>query len=275
MAEKLNAANAKPKNNVVKLPTRKAKGASGAKRTIPKDGDVLKPRPDVAAGHNQGPKSDPKKDEAAIRQAQQDKLRGLTQKHIEIDARITVISASLSEERGRRSEIRTAIHNIGIPMEIFEESYRALKLKTKRRDLEAYERIRDVVREAFNQPRGPQDDLFAKIPKAAQPAVFWEAEGYTHGISNQPYDMSEVPPEHHQDYLRGFQQSTARNAAGLKALESDMAPISNGVGAKIVADLKADAEAKDDAWEDDEIAPGDAEWEAAAPAVPPEPEAFD
>lgn len=307
MAAKIGKPSAKAGDNVVKLPTRKAKGAGGAQRKPAAEGSVLKPRTDTVApkspppmGDNKGPKPDPKAEERAIIQAQQDKLRGLTAKHVEIDARKKIIQASMDEENSKLKEVRAAIQNIGIPLAIFDESYEAIKLKTKRRDLEAYERVRKVVREAFGQPTEEQPDLLDNIPVAAQPAVHWEAEGYRDGISGEAYDLREIPPEHHQDYLRGFNQSQARNAEGLNALQAeapapsaaplipaegeegeedddDAAPTEAEVdsalaqvGTEAEAAVDAGDQARDDAIRDGERPPGttDEEWEAAAAAKP-------
>lgn len=205
---------------VHQLQPRKAKGAGGQKRkgpsinrSKPRAGES-KPAARVAAQPS----------EADIRRDQQDRLVALHTKHRTVENREAVASEALSEIRGDKKLIRAAIQNAGFPLALYDEANKKLKLKTKKTDLEQQERLRGLIFEAFGLPVGPQPELALEgVPEAARPALHWEGVGYTACISGEFADGERdgVPPENLQDYMKGFSQGTARNAAGIKKLAAD------------------------------------------------------
>lgn len=221
MAAKLEA---QTSATVHQLKPRKAKGAGGQKRKGASTGR-LKPREGEskpAAVRKAGQPSD-----ADIRSGLQDRLIALHTQHRTAENREAVASEALSEIRGDKKLIRAAIQNAGFPLELYDEANKKLKLKTKRTDLEERERIRGLIHEAFGLPVGPQPELALEgIPEAARPALHWESFGYQQGIDGLFADPARdnVPPENLQDYMRGFESVTRRNAAGMKSLSADPAP---------------------------------------------------
>lgn len=214
---------------VVRLPPRKAKGAksSGGRkppnRLKPKPGEAAPqaaraPKPAPAA-----PTPRPQPTDAEIRRNQQDRLIALHGKHRAIDNRIAVAQAAVDELRGEKKEVRASIQGAGFPLQVYDEAYRELKLKTKRRDLDEKERLRGLIREALGLPCGPQPELALEgVPDAARPALHWHGVGYQAALDGLFSDPARdgVPPEHLQDYQQGFSEVMARNAQGLKDLDA-------------------------------------------------------
>lgn len=218
MAAKLQSDNA---TNVHVLAPRKAKGAGGQKRKGPST-NRTKPRPGESRPATTKKAGQPT--DAEIRANQQDRLIALHTQHRTIENREAVAGEAMSEIRGQKKLIRAAIQNAGFPLELYDEADKKLKLKTKRTDLEARERIRGLIHEAFGLPVGPQPELALEgVPEAARPALHWETIGYQQGIDGLFADPERdgVPPENLQDYMRGFESVTRRNAAGIKALKAD------------------------------------------------------
>lgn len=203
---------------VHQLKPRKAKGAGGQKRKGPSTGR-LKPRPGESKPAIPAQPSD-----ADIRREKQDRLIALHLQHRTLENREAVAGEAISEIRGDRKLVRTAIQNAGFPLEIYDDANKKLKLKTKKIDLEQQEKIRALIFEAFGLPVGPQPELALKdVPEAAKPGLHWESAGYFASISGEFADPERdgVPPENLQDYMRGFHSGTARNASGIKALKAE------------------------------------------------------
>lgn len=199
-----------------KLPTRAAKGAGKSKPR--KSAAQSKPRIPVGkAGLRAKPRD--ASDERKLREALQLQLIGLRSKHTRIDVEMDVLREKLKEKNEERKIIRAAIETAGMPLKLFDEAYD--DGKTSRVDLDRKERLRAIVREAFGEPAGPQQDFIAddKTPEAVKPGVYWESEGYRCGIAGlDPDKLPKPPPEHIQDFQRGINAATSRNAEGLKAL---------------------------------------------------------
>lgn len=259
MAEKLGD----DANKVVQLPARAARGAGKSKPTKP--GTQLKPdESEREAKGGNGPPTD-----AEIRANLQDRLIALTAKHRAVDNKIDVIKAELDEVNGEKKEIRTAIENSGFRLDLFDEGYSVLRQRTKRIDLEAKEKMRDLMWEAWGLPRnGAQPDLLKGVPKAAKPAVYWEAQGYQAGITGDgcgPEDLKtwNVPPGNETDFTRGWHMAMERNSKGLKRLEEDAA-IEPPTALEAAADEREEAqeaEAGEPAAVDEALASGEEEDE--------------
>jgi hypothetical protein len=229
MAETLKASDGK----VVSIKTAKARGAGGAKGAR-KTAVKLKPTPIAKPDR---PSADTPS-ELRARQAVVDRVAALTQQHRAMDHKIEAVDLTRSELNGQKKLIRTAIKNSGIRLEVFDERYEKLKLKTQRTDLAAIERERAICSEAMGLPAGEQEEMkFESLPEAARGAVYWEAEGYKACINNEPCDpvAAGVPPENTADYSRGFAQGTARNGEGLKQLKAEPAKPKPDKNAKAVA----------------------------------------
>lgn len=241
MAEKLG-----DDDKVVKLPTRAAKGAgkSRPKAAAPK---TKPPIPKGRSGLRGKAKS--ADDEKKLRAALQLQLIGLRSKHTAIDVKIAAKREEIRALNEDRKVIRAAIETAGMPLALFDEAYE--DGKTSRVDLARKEASRYIVREAYGLPVGTQGELFAgeeKTPEAAKPGVYWEAEGYRAGISGlDPEHMPKPPPEHVQDFQRGLNMATARNAEGLKELKKTEArqrtPIHRAGQESATADEAADLNA--------------------------------
>jgi hypothetical protein len=206
VAEKLTTA------TVHKLPTAKARNAKSS-------GGKAKPSRMKAPAH--APKATPTEPKAADhRQHKIDVLIALTAKHSATDNRIAVHKSASDELSLERKEVRTAILNAGFPLEIFDERYKKLQLKTARTNLEEQEKIRDLISEAFGLPLGSQPSLLDKLPEAARAAEHWSNVGFREGVMGNGADpvKAGVPPENTQDYLKGHGDSSAVNARGLKTL---------------------------------------------------------
>lgn len=205
-------------NKVVTLPTRAARGA-GKSRPRKPPAQTKPPIPKGKGGLRARPKG--AGDERALRDALQLQLIGLRAKHTAVDIKIAVKREEIRSLNEDRKVIRGAIETAGMPLALFDEAYE--DGKTSRVDLARKEASRSLVREAYGLPTGTQGELFTgedKTPEAAKPAVYWEAEGYRAGISGlDPDKMPKPPPEHLQDFQRGLNQATSRNAEGLKELK--------------------------------------------------------
>ena len=214
-------------NNVVKLgATRKAKGAKSS------GGAPRKPRL-VTPAHEEKPKiREPKPvavtgssapSDAEQRAHQQDKLVALHTKHRAVDNRMDVVKAALQEINLEKKQIRAAIENAGFPLKLYDEAYDELKLKTKRVDLEAKEKIRGLIREALGLPAGPQASLLDKLPDAGKAAVHWANIGFRDCINGEAADPVKAgcPPENTQDYLTGHGDASAVHARGIKQLAEE------------------------------------------------------
>lgn len=136
----------------------------------------------------------------------------------------------MDEIREERGLIRNAIHTIGYPLDEFDRSYKDLKLKTSRIDLEAREAYRDEIRDVHGHPRLKQMefDLEHPRPEAANVAVRWNVVGYQDGLQGMACDpkAAGVPPEAIQDYNQGWGQGQTVVAMGLKSLEAEPPQVS-------------------------------------------------
>lgn len=235
-------------DKVVKLPTRAAKGASGSKPRKP--AAQAKARIPTARGDAGKPKHRSASSEAKLREALQLQLIGYRSKHTKVDLELDAIREKLKEKGEEKKIIRAAIETAGMPLALFDESYK--DGKTSRVDLEKKERLRQIIREAYGLSSGPQQSFMDKLPEAVQPSVYWEAEGYRVGIGMlDPEAWPKPPPEHRNDFERGLNSASSRNAAGIKKLETVEADDQTPVGAQ--ADDATDRD--DDEDEGDPDAP--------------------
>jgi len=189
------------------------RAVEGGKGRKPKAAPKRPPRPKPA------PVAQPSA--AELRRHKQDVLVSLTGKHRAIDTKIDSAMSVVDELKGQRKEVRTAIINTGFRLDLFDEGYRELKLRTSKVDLEAKEEQRGVIREALGLPCG-QPRLFDT--PAERSAADWETEGYRAGLNGEVAETKDVPAAFQQDFMRGFGQVTERNAAGLKQLEDGAKP---------------------------------------------------
>lgn len=220
MAERVGRAKgaAKGDGKVITLPTRKARGAAGAKRSS-KPVNRLKPQ----AGEAKAPLTQEQID-AQARKGQVERIAALTNQHRQMDNKIEGVKLSLNELNGEKKLIRTAIQNAGVRLEVFDERYEKLKLKTKRTDLQAIERERDLCNEAMGLSAGQQSVIdFDKLPEAAKPAVHWRYIGYQAGITGESCDPAGAgcPPEATQEFNTGWGEGQTVIAAGMKTLAAD------------------------------------------------------
>jgi hypothetical protein len=201
------------------LPVRKARGAKSSGGRKP--AAVSKPKPGEsrpAAAKKTQPT------DAEIRQGQQDRLIALHTRHRAVDNRLEVAKAAMSDIALEKKEVRAAIQNAGFPLATYDEAYSELRLKTKKTDLIAKEKIRGLIREALGLPAGPQAELdLAGVPEAARPALHWRGVGYQQALLGEFADPQRdgVPPEAVQEYMAGFGDVTKINARGLKSLKEE------------------------------------------------------
>lgn len=211
-------------NKVVQIGTRKARGAGGAKRSN-KPVNRLKP----AAHEDKPPKPAPAPaagdDQSAIdaraRKSSVERLAALTNQHRVMDNKIDAVKLTVDELVGEKKLIRTAIKNI-VRLDVFDERYEKLKLKTKRTDLNEIERERAICSEAMGLPMGEQEEMrFAALPEAAKPGVYWRSEGYKAGIAGEACDpvAAGCPPESIQEFNAGWGDGQAVVVSGMKQLE--------------------------------------------------------
>jgi hypothetical protein len=161
-----------------------------------------------------------------VRQNTQNRLIALHGRHREVEAKMTAAAEVMSSLREQKMQIRASIQNTCVPLAIYDEMHGKVTKKTKRADNELYERQRALAFDAFGLPCGPAPELdFEKVPEAARPALHWETLGYQQAIDGQFADPKRdgVPPENLQDYMRGAESGTKRNAAGIKALKEEPA----------------------------------------------------
>jgi hypothetical protein len=174
--------------------------------------------------------------DAEIRQGQQDRLIALHTRHRAVDNRLEVAKAAMSDIALEKKEVRAAIQNAGFPLATYDEAYSELRLKTKKTDLIAKEKIRGLIREALGLPAGPQAELdLAGVPEAARPALHWRGVGYQQALLGEFADPQRdgVPPEAVQEYMAGFGDVTKINARGLKSLKDEAPgtmPTAAGIG---------------------------------------------
>lgn len=216
MAETLKA-----DSKVVQLKTAKARGAGGAKGAR-KGATKLKPAPHVVPK----PPADEGDAERRARAAQVERIAALTQQHRAMDHKIEGVRATIDELNGQRKLIRTAIKNSSIRLDVFDERYEKLKLKTKRTDLNAIERERAICSEAMGLPVGEQESLdFDTLPEGAKGGVYWRAEGYRAGVAGEAHDpvAAGVPPESIKDYGDGWNDGQAVVGRGFKTLDKEPA----------------------------------------------------
>lgn len=216
MAETLKA-----DSKVVQLKTGKARGAGGAKGAR-KGATKLKPAPHVVPK----PPVDDSDAERRARAAQVERIAALTQQHRAMDHKIEGVRATIDELNGQRKLIRTAIKNSAIRLDVFDERYEKLKLKTKRTDLNAIERERAICSEAMGLPVGEQESLdFETLPEGAKGGVYWRAEGYRAGVAGEAHDpvAAGVPPEAVKDYGDGWNDGQAVVGRGFKTLDKEPA----------------------------------------------------
>lgn len=222
MATKLTPAKGK------KATPKKAKGAGGAKGGTPSRAAALKPPPHAPTpqrpapappGDNRPPTED------QVRAHRKERLAALTQQHRQQDNKIEIKRAEMDELVSVRSTIRNAIHNLGYPLDEFDRSYKDLKLKTKKVDLEKREVYRDEIREVHGHPTLKQLelDLAQPRPEAANVAMYWRGIGYQDGIQGFACDPVKAgcPPEATQDYMAGHGDGQTIIGAGMKRLRDD------------------------------------------------------
>lgn len=215
---------AKSAPNVVKLPTRAAKGAASSK---PK-ADAPKLKSGVPSSSRPAPKT-----EANLREALQLQIVGFTAQHRAVDAELAAFEEEIKAIRQRKKQIRTAIHTAGMPLALFDESYE--DAGTSRVDLDRKEKLRAIVREAHGLMVATQGELLNKVAEPAKPEVYWEAQGYQDGIGGKFAEApKDCPPENVQNYLKGHGNAMKRNAEGItaakKAMEAQAAGNPNPVG---------------------------------------------
>lgn len=196
-------------SNVTKLPTRAARGAGKSKPTKP----TVKLPDAVPAGRPQ------LKSEDRLRESLQLQIVGYTAQHRAVDAEIAVLQEEVKGLNARKKQIRTAIKTAGMPLELFDESYK--DAGTSRVDLDLKEKLRSIVREAHGLMIRAQADLLKDLPEGARGAVYWESQGYQDGIGGKfaSEGSADCPPEHRNDYLRGHGNAMKANAEGIKAVE--------------------------------------------------------
>jgi hypothetical protein len=162
--------------------------------------------------------------DAQARRAHVERVAALTNQHRQLDNKMDAVRQTLDELNGDRKLIRTAIGSSGIPLEVFDERYEKMKLKTKRTDLEAIERARAICSEAMGLIVTEQAQLdFAKLPEGAKVGVHWRAVGYQAGVAGEKCDPAGAgcPPEATQEYTQGWGEGQTVIAAGLKLVKAD------------------------------------------------------
>ncbi len=207
-------------SKVVHLKPRKAKGAGGQKRKGPST-TRLKPTASAPAAPRK-PKGHPS--DAEVRANMQDRVVALHHKLRAVENREAVANDALGDIRTEKKQARAAIGNI-VPLELYDEAAKKLKLKTNKVDLQERERLRALIHEAFGLPAGPVAELdFAKVPEAAKPALYWEDVGYRVMIDGTQFadpQRDGVPPENVQDYMRGCEKATRKIGEGMKRIAAD------------------------------------------------------
>lgn len=209
-----------PPNNVTKLPTRAAKGAGKSKPSAPAP-KLKSPIP---------PGRPALKSEEKLRESLKLQIIGYTAQHRNVDEMLAVLAEEVKTLNGQKKQIRTAIRTAGMPLELFDESYK--DQGTSRVDLDRKEKLRAIVREAHGLMVQAQGDLLDKVPEGERGAVYWEAQGYQDAIAGKFSDegLKDCPPDHHQAYLKGHHNGTAANAAGIKAVQATAAATEGKVG---------------------------------------------
>lgn len=211
---------------VVKMPTRAAKGAGKSKPRKP----AAEAKARIPAAKGEKPRLTSASQEAKLREALQLQLIGLRSKHTKVDLEIEAIREKLKEKGEEKKIIRSAIETAGMPLALFDEAYS--DAKTSRVDLEKKERLRSIVREAYGLAAGPQQNFLDRLPEAVKPSVYWEAEGYRCGIGIlDPNEWPKPPGEHRNDFERGLNSASSRNAAGIKQLKRSETELRTPVGA--------------------------------------------
>lgn len=256
MAEK-GGRGARAGGKVVQLKPGTAKGAKAPTRAPSR----LKADPSQGAALTQD------QIDAQARKAQVERVAALTHQHRQMDNKIDAVKLTLDELNGEKKLVRTAIGNSGIRLEVFDERYEKLKLKTKRTDLQAIERERAICSEAMGLIVGEQAEMdFAKLPEGVKPAVHWRAVGYQAGVTGEACNPTEAgcPPEATQDYSKGWGEGQTVVAAGIKLVKSDQTK------AKDKAKPANDAKAKDTAQTDIEDAAKTGAAAGTAPSAQPD-----
>ena len=207
----------KDASNVVKLSARKAKGSRSTGGRKP--ASRMKPQP----GASSSPPRTPSDED--VRRASQDRLVALRGLLIPVEQKMGAAQDVVAGLREQKLQIRTSIQTI-VPLSVYDEADKKLKLKTKRSDQEAYEKARALAFEAFGLAVGPQAELeLAKVPEAARPGLHWRAVGYQAAIDGlfSDYKRDAVPEDGDsiQNYQAGFADGTAANARGIKLLKTD------------------------------------------------------
>lgn len=210
--------------DVTQFPARKARGAGGAKG-VHSEGRLKTPE-HRASG------ADPTI--AEQRRHLQDKLVDFTAKHRALDNQMDTAMSAVDGVRGKVKELRSAIRRAGFPMELFDIGYAKVKLKTKKSDLEAQERMRGLMWEAWSIPYGDQPDLFQGLPDAARAARYWFLEGQQAGMLGEPCAAPEgMPGENMSDFTKGWGEGQSSIARGMKMNAQDAAkaklPVGEGV----------------------------------------------
>jgi hypothetical protein len=219
------------------------------------------------------PKALSQPDEATLRRHKQDMLVSLTSKHRAIDTKIDSAMAVVDELKGQKKEVRTAIGNVGFRLDLFDEAYGELRMRTSRIDLEAKEVQRDMLREALGLPTGPAD-MFKGLPTAARDAREWEIAGYRAALNDEAPDTeaAKVPGPFINDFMRGYNQVTERNAAGLKQLvaEAKKPPPSLPEGESVERPDWSQWDVDHQAWSDEAKALFQTWYEGLDPAIEPD-----
>jgi hypothetical protein len=204
---------------VVQLKPRKAKGAKSSGGRKPAS------RMKAAAPAPKAPAAPAQPSDAEIRQQTQDRLVALRANLLPVERKMAAAQETVGALREQTKQIRASIQTI-IPLAIYDEADKKLKLKTKRSDQELYEKQRALAFEAFGLAAGPQAELELQgVPEAAKPGLHWRSVGYQAAIDGLFSDPQRdgVPPDGDsiQEYQAGFADGTAANARGIKLLKAD------------------------------------------------------
>jgi hypothetical protein len=192
--------------DVTHLPTRAAKGAGGKPRSTE---GRLRPGP-----HQSGADRSPAQQEKDM----QEKQAAFTAMHRALDTKIDAAMSVADALKGERKDLRSAIHNAGFPMELWDEGYAKVKLKTKKSDLVVLERMRGLMWRGWALPYGEEPDMFKGVPEAARAGPYWFYEGYQAGILGEACVAPEgMPGENLPDFTKGWGVGQTMIAAGMKA----------------------------------------------------------
>lgn len=149
--------------------------------------------------------------------------RLITREHRELDQKIEAIKATMKALNKTRTVLRTRYkQEVGVDLKLLDRALGMTALS--RGDLVKDAEDWNWLCEMEGLPKGGQANLFAPVERAAKTeaerdAKAWESEGFRVANSSGPRAGPEgIPPEHLQDFLRGYDLASEKNAWAEAAL---------------------------------------------------------